>query len=274
MRITTIILKFITTLLALSQSYYCAAATTHDYINISAINYPPITSGNLLPGLGYGLGCDIVTDAFNAVEQKVHFDIIPMSRSTWTIAVKRNRATLGVSNWFSQEEHDTLIDPVDILDMRFVLFYKKAQFPNGLSYTDLSELKNYVIGNVRGSVTTNLLASAGLEVSYVTQIVQAFRMLNAGRVQLVVAVDLSGWQIIHDYYPEQVNEFAAVRQTLMTQPLSLIFRKEDQAAKAQFIRGLQQIISNGIFQETVRAYTEYTGQSPQDNELIQHYIPK
>ncbi|WED25376.1 transporter substrate-binding domain-containing protein [Vibrio sp. DW001] len=251
---------------------FCSLATNaHDHITISSINYPPFVSDNHTHGLGYGLGRDIVTESFTSVGHEVKFDIIPMSRNTWSIKTNRNRATLGVSRWFDNEKNRHLVDSVDIFDMRFVFFYKKQRFPNGLTYEQLSELESYYVGNVRGSVTTALVSEAQLNVTYVKEVFQNFQMLDAGRIDLAIAVDLAGWQILHDYYPERIQEFATVDKEILTEPLSLIFRKEDLEIKTIFINGLKEAKKSGAFLACIKRYSETFGVDITENMLLRYY---
>jgi polar amino acid transport system substrate-binding protein len=231
-----------------------AQAHTGKRIKISTVSYPPFIYENKVPSLGFGLGRDIVTEAFEAVALPTDFYIFPMIRNVRSIAREQSTANLGVFRWFQAQGMSEQVDHVDILNMHFVFFYKKARFPHGISFEQLSDLSPYVIGNVRGSATSQLIEKATLDVSFATQVAQNFKKLEAGRIDLAIAVDLAGWQIIHDLYPGEMNTFATIEKTIMTEPLALIFRKEDHDLRDAFVQGLYHLVSSRRYMEILHQY--------------------
>ena len=89
-----------------------------------------------------------------------------------------------------------------------LLFYYN---PSGVEYPKtfqrLSELKPYRMGGVRSYYYEALFAQAGLALDLATNEEQSFRKLRAGRVDMVPAVDIVGWDMIHKIFPkeEQAN---------------------------------------------------------------------
>jgi polar amino acid transport system substrate-binding protein len=236
-----------------------AWADSNGVVDISSLYYPPIVYEHAEPEMGYGIGRDIVTAALEAAGYQPRYHIVPMVRNTWSlISGKKSRANLGVTRWFKNQKQAHLIEHVDIFDMRFVFFYKKERFPDGLSFETLSELKPYTIGNVRGSLTTKLLSEESFTVVYVKQVDQVIRMLASDRIDLAVAVDLAGWKIINDLYPGGAFSFATVERPVITEPLALIFRKGESELKQRFSTGLQQIMHDGQFTDIVHRYYSST----------------
>ncbi|SHO56535.1 substrate-binding periplasmic protein [Vibrio quintilis] len=233
-------------------------------VSISTVNYPPYIYPDYVPFVGYGLGRDIVTEAFALVNHPAEFQILPMSRNVWSLREGRVDANLGVSRWFHADGMSTRVDSVDILNMNFVLFYKHQRFPDGFSFRQLPALSPYTIGNVRGSATTRIVERAGLNVSYASRIVQNLRKLEAGRIDFAIAVDLAGWQIIHELFPDKMNEFATIKKPVLTEPLAVIFRKEDRMLKDQFTHGFQQLIASQRYIQILQKYYQHVRIDRQD----------
>jgi polar amino acid transport system substrate-binding protein len=245
-------------------------ASAQEPLKISSANAPPFVYREQIPGYGCGLGCDIVKAAFRAVSYEAEFNMVPMTRTVWSLIEKKSVANMGVFRWYQAQGADAQVDKVDILMMNFVLFYKKDRFPDGVSFDRLSDLSPYTIGAIRGTFMTRSFEEAGLNISYCTQLDHNIMKLEAGRVDLAVTVQLAGWQIIRDRYPDEINTFASVEKPLLREPLSLMFRKEDHQLRADFLRGLKKIVANGMYETILVKYFRRVGI---DTGLIAENIP-
>lgn len=74
------------------------------------------------------------------------------------------------------------------------------------------------------------------------------------RVDLVAAVDLSGWTILQKLYPEEVNNFAAVDKPIMEALASIMFLKENTELITDFQKGLRIILGNGVYDTVLTDY--------------------
>jgi polar amino acid transport system substrate-binding protein len=238
---------------------------------VSSANYPPFTYVIKVPPYGFGLGCDIVEEAFRSVSLTTEFYLMPMTRNVWSMTERRSAANLGVFRWYEAKGVSNLVQSIDILEMNFVLFYKKQRFPDGIPFTRLSDLVSYRITTVRGSFMMQAYKDAGLNVSYSTGVKQNILKLEADRVDLAIAADIAGWQIIKEHFPDKMEAFATVKRPVMSEPLSMIFRKEDHQLQAAFTRGLKNIVANGRYEEILRKYYQRAGRHPEDLSV---YIPQ
>ena len=159
-------------------------------IVMSAIDYPPYTIPAPSGGTVGGLASEIAVEAGRAAGIDVRVEIVPMARAGRYIAERKHQALLGLVDWVAAENLEP--EAIDILNLGFVFYYKKSRFPAGLAYTALEELRPYRIGNIRGSSTVGILEGAGLTLQLYTDLAQAFRNLDADRVDAVVGGDLSG----------------------------------------------------------------------------------
>lgn len=91
---------------------------------------------------------------------------------------------------------------------RTMLFHYSEEPPTlPQTFTDLSELRPYKVGGVRGYYYKSVFAQAGVRLSLASSDEQGFRMLRAGRVDLMPALEVVGWDIIRHMFPleEQAN---------------------------------------------------------------------
>ncbi|CAM3789730.1 Bacterial extracellular solute-binding proteins, family 3 [Vibrio aerogenes CECT 7868] len=228
-------------------------------LKISSPNVPPFVYQKSIPFYGCGLGCEIVQEAFRAVSLQSEVYIVPLTRAVWSVIENKSTASLGFYQWFKAEGFASEVEKVDILAMNLTLFYKKKHFPDGFEFHQFADLLPYTISSVRGGVFTDAYEKAGLNVSYSSRIEQNIMKLEAERVDLAVIAELSGWQIIRDRYPEQIDSFATIENPVATDFMSVMFRKEDEQLRAEFLRGLKTIAANGTYQMIMTKYYQRAG---------------
>ncbi|MGD9212839.1 MAG: transporter substrate-binding domain-containing protein [Desulfobacteraceae bacterium] len=241
---------FITILLLLP----CTKGFADEKLTMAAIDSPPYYNANVLPGEKRGIAIDIASNAFKAVNTDVTIEFIPMARTVWAITTGKYPVMLGTPKWFASDNKEHLIESIDLLVIRFLLFYRKDRFPNGLSYKSLHELKKYTIGNVRGSSTISILKTAGLNMELVRKVELNFKKLYAGRVDLAVGVDLSGWDVLKKIYPNSINEFATIEKPFFSANVSAIFLKKQTDLIRKFRIGLGKILKDGTYNSIIKEY--------------------
>lgn len=156
---------------------------------VSATDLPPL-GGPALEGNGV-LG-RMVSEALKGRGYRITFEYMPFARIVTSL---QNRALQAAFfNRVQASEKDYFVEP--ILRTSVVFFYKKAQFPGGLTFTDLRELSSYRIGVVRGAPTIPLLENAGIHPDLAADELQDFRKLQSDRVDLVSTLDLFGWHAL------------------------------------------------------------------------------
>ncbi len=207
-----------------------------------------------MPGKGNGVLYDLTTQAFKAVGSEVQIDFVPMARIVWSVTENNYDAALGTINWFAREQKEQLVEAVDMLYVNIVFFYKNERFPDGISYERLSDLKQYKVGSIRGSSTLPLLDKAGITYELVAELDQNFKKLDAGHIDLTVAVDLTGMNIVKKLFPDSFNRFSIVRKPILSLTTSMAFAKEKIYPLQTFKNGLDIILKNGTFYEIIERY--------------------
>ncbi len=223
-------------------------------IKVSAVNYPPYHNESAKSGESQGISVEIVIEAFKAAGQASSLSYIPMARAEWSLIHKNHQAILGTIHWFLANNNDSLVEAVDLANIRFVFFYRYDKFPNGISYSQLSDLSQYSVASLQGSSTLPMLEGAGLKVLKLTDIESGFQMLEASRIDLLAAVELSGWTIIEKLYPDTAHQFNVTEKAFLSSTASILFLKENQVLIEQFNQGLKQLVSSGKYLEIVAKY--------------------
>ena len=225
-----------------------------EQIEILTINYPPLFQSEASSGGGHGIACDITVAAFKEVGVEVKYKFIPLARCVYSIEKEKNPANLGTINWYKKENKLDLVQGVDLFTTKLLLFYKKKKFPQGITYENLSDMKKYKIGNIRGSATTPVVEKAGLNIDWANDLEQNFKKLNGDRFDFAIAVDSAGWAMIETLFPDKQDEFEAIDKPILTIPISLIFHKNQSELVTRYKTGLGKIVKSGDLINIMETY--------------------
>lgn len=248
-------MKFIYLFLFLMVSFsFCINSFAFEKVKLSTIEYPPLFQSKFIPGKGYGIASDLTIEAFKAVGIDVNFKFIPMARCVQSVTLKKNPANLGSINWFMKDKKEDLVDVVNLFYINFMLFHKKKRFPEGISYENLSELKKYIIGNVRGSSTTPVVEKAALNIEWVSKLELNFKKLHAERLDFAIGGGISGWTMIREMFPESVNDFTTVAKSILKVPIGLVFHRDQIRLINKFKEGITIILENGMYYKILEKY--------------------
>ncbi|MHC1728271.1 MAG: substrate-binding periplasmic protein [Syntrophobacteraceae bacterium] len=130
-------------------------------------------------------------------------------------------------------------------------FYSRSGTYKQIPYADLSDLKGYRIGGVRGYYYEQAFLEAGLDVEYVTAEELNFRKLQAGRVDLIPAEVVLGFHIIRKLFPLEVGNFFTLSKPLDASGNYLMTSKQypdSQNLLTKFNVALKKIKGNGVYQ--------------------------
>lgn len=245
--------KFILSIVWVSVLLFSPAAWAEP-VAVSSVIYPPLVFENEVPGFGEGMLRDIVTEAFRAEGMDVDYALLPMSRNVWSVMSKVGGCCLGAMEWFERSGVADKVEPVDIIKLEFMAFYKVNDFPDGVDFERLEDLQGYSFGNVRGSSSQRALDAAGLETDLVRNIRLNFLKLDAGRFDFAISFQVTGEYLLRDLFPGNEAEFSYLRKPIQEMRLSVIFQKESRALKDKFTKGLETIARNGIYYSILKRY--------------------
>ncbi len=222
-------------------------------VNISTIEYPSLFQSEPQYGLGHGAAQDITTEAFKAAGISVRYSYQPMIRSVESVIEKRFPANLGSINWFINDGKQNEVHNVDLLNINFKLFYLKSRFPNREELPVFEALRDYRVGNVRGSSTTPVVESLGIEADWVSSLELNLRKLEAGRLDFAIAGEKAGWTLANRIFlhPEQ---FATIDKPIHVVPISLVFHKDSDLLRKKFETGFCTLIKEGRYLKIMQRY--------------------
>ncbi len=261
--------KFVAFLIAIA-SMNVFAEPASDKIRISTIEYPSLFQSQPQPGLGHGAAQDITTAAFKAAGLDADYAYQPMIRAVESVVEKRFPANLGSINWFIKDNKQDQVETVDLLYINFRLFYLKSRFNPDSPEPAAEELKNYRIGNVRGSSTTPVVHSLGIKPDWISTLELNFRKLDAGRIDFAIAGEKAGWTLINQLFLD-ADAFATLSEPIHVVPISLVFHKTERNLKDRFEKGLCHIIKDGSYLEIMQRY--YTDPNNLKSALLHPLLP-
>ncbi len=236
-------------LLALTTAV-CSQAVT-----FATGEWAPFT-GEALPD--QGIATEIVVAVCKAAGISYKFDFYPWARAESTVLAGQSFAAFP---YISNEERRAKYDYSN------ALFFTSTKFAYNSKIKDLSKLKvsswadvkPYKIAYLAGSWLEKDMRSAGIDVTIVSDMDMALRMLQAGRVDLVCDEPAVLTVTMQKLFPAEVANLKIVDSTLFGAPSSihLIVSRtypDSKALLAQFNAGLAAIKANGILDAIAKKY--------------------
>lgn len=226
-------------------------------INVSTFFYPGYMHEDEIDGIGYGLLPDLLSAAYGEEGIDTAIEFSPLLRAKESLLKKQVNAELGTILHFQGEERNQ-VDFINFGNARFVFFYSKSKFPNGITYSDLSELSKYKIGNIRGSSSIKVLEESGLNLVLVNEIPQLIQMLDTGRIDLFVGIDLAIRYLLYSDFSNMKSKIGEAEEDFLSIPLNVLFLKSDSKSeyyKSMLESGIEKIKANGVYDKIIQKYT-------------------
>jgi ABC-type amino acid transport substrate-binding protein len=190
---------------------------------ITATDLAPLCSASMKDT---GLLPQIIAEALKEKNYSIEYFFQPMARVVTNIANKS--IDVAFISRFLVDEKNYYIK--SLLLSNVVFFYKKSKFPNGLQYTDLSELKKYHIGVVRGAPTIEMLEKAGLKLDLAADEFLDFNKLQADRLDLLSTVDVFGWYTIKKNGAD-INDYSVSKSMMLIDSAIIISKSMPNSKK-------------------------------------------
>lgn len=197
-----------------------------DTITMALGEYPPYVSKSLPD---HGLHVKKFTEAMEAAGHTVEITWVPWKRSMRM--VKDGEATVTVP-WYKTEERmqDYLYPDKPISFARFAVFYKKDQFPDGLSFDSLEAIaaSDVKVTGVDSFYYVDELRDMGKDVHHVSKGELAWRLLDRDRVDIYLEnVEVGKYEIAKYFGEDRVDEFG-VAGFVREEPFYALFTKNDE----------------------------------------------
>jgi len=195
----------------------------------------------------------ITKEAFKRVGYDVDVTYMPWNRALVNVMEGRNEALLAA--YYTDERAGKMLYSHSIGQTEIVLFKRQK---STIEYSDLTDLKSYTIGTIRGAATSTEFDAA----DYLEKIVLPspdimIKMLLADRIDLLVEQR----KVIHTYlknqFPNDINSLSALAPPLQVSKYFCTFSKKSprhEKLVSDFNQGLQQIKMDGTYQRLINEY--------------------
>lgn len=237
--------------------WFCLAsplseACAQQVLIVATSEHPPLVSA--VPSQSF------LTELFAAIGREMgvtfEFKFLPWKRCE--PAVETLEAWGGMPFISTSYRRSRFLFSDKLYERRTIFFYYS---PDGTSKQiddkELSDLKAYKIGAVRGYYYEKALLDAGLNVEFVTSEEQNWKKLYTGRVDLIVTPEYSGFYLMKKLFPQDVKNFFALKKPLDTFDVHLVTSSGYQNAQAtlnQFNSALRALRENGVYKAIFDKY--------------------
>ena len=201
-----------------------------------------------------GFTAEIVKESCRAAGLEVTIEFAPWPRCEAVIERGKVFASFPFSRNEVRDKFALFSDPIAF--SRSVLFYNTEKIAE-FNFSEIDELKSFLIGGVRGYYYEPLFTKKGLLVDYSDNEDAALKKLYFGRVDLMPLNELVGWESIKRLFPQESRRFASSINAIDTNGLSLMVSRnypEAQELLERFNRGLATILANGVYQKIMQRH--------------------
>ncbi|WP_299819275.1 hypothetical protein [uncultured Roseibium sp.] len=185
-------------------------------------DWPPFTSQD---APGFGLHARKVAETFRAAGHDVDFEFFPWLRS---LEMTRHGSMPATFSWIYKKDRALdFIYPETPIDLaRYVYFYRKDRFPDGLEDLSFEEIESrgLTVVGIPGYWYETPLEEAGVLFQAVPQEKQAWNMLAHGRADLYIEIDRVGLAHSHAVLKDEA-EAIAMSEPIRIFPLYILFSK-------------------------------------------------
>jgi polar amino acid transport system substrate-binding protein len=219
-----------------------------------------IASGELPPYVSEYPKQSFLTELFEALGQDMgvqfSFRFMPWRRCELAVDSLQAWGAIPYVRTAEREQRFIFSDP--LYAKQTLLFYYGGNSVRPHSFKTLSELKPYRMGGVKGYYYELMFAEAGLKMELSSSEEQSFHMLRAGRVDLVPALEMVGWNLVRKQFPpEDAARFAVLEQPLQVGTNHLMSSRHypgGQLLLERFNQSLAKLRGNGVYQRIADSY--------------------
>jgi len=194
----------------------------------------------------------IIQKIFDASDIEVDITHVPLKRlGKHYIGVNKIAGIYGVESLalaYAKKEKLLIGKPFQI--GRFLFWYFKPNMKKKIKWNQFSDLKGYKISVPLGSLLTQKLIDAGLDIDFASNTDAHIRKLVLKRANLTPLFYFAATNMILKYYPEKLQEFGYLEKPIGITKFSLIlnkgFHQADEIMK-HYHTGLDRIAKNGSY---------------------------
>lgn len=222
-------------------------------VRVVTDEYAPLVSRDLHDR---GLLTGIVVQTLRRMDIEPHIEFQPWRRGQAEVRAGRAWATFPYVKT-PERERLYLFSERPLFDNRIVFFYRRDRFPAPFRWRELRDLDQWTIGGVRGYWYEGQLKQSRLTVDYATTVDAAIRMLQLGRVDLLLLSEFVGWHGIERMFPDERRDFATLERPYATIPSWLMISKTYPGSRPllrRFDRAFQELDALGRVRAIIRQH--------------------
>lgn len=163
-------------------------------LKVISFDYPPYILTSTTP-VGRGLEVDTFLKALEGSKFKSEFSFYPLKRAVqMQVDFKKNGWPICIGAWnhFSDLPASKELIPIQLGSGSFFAYSRLENIEKYKKIRQLSDLANISVAAPRGSSVVTALRRIGIEPLEVSTFDQLFKILLAGRVELIIVIDLAG----------------------------------------------------------------------------------
>lgn len=226
-------------------------ALAQNAVTVCSVDYQPYTKSDL----GEGIWAEIVNAAFKTAGVTAKWEVLPSTRCN---EMARNGLVLAAFNsvkTFEDSKDLIVFESPTMFNIDMVAFYDSRKMPKGVEFATIQELGKYKIGLLQGTGSIAVFTKAGVSFETILSIESMVRMLDAGRVDVIVLGDLVGLYNFKKYVPQSAAAFKY--KSVYSSPVDLGFSTKAADYKSYFDKyqeGMKTIKKNGTYMSIFAKY--------------------
>lgn len=230
-------------------------STSEQPVTFTVGEWEPFT-GSSLPGKG--IASEIVSAVCSEARIPIQIKFMPWTRAEKLVFEGQAFASFPYAKNEDREAKYNFSDPIFYTTTQFAYYSALRDF-SSLRITSWADVKPHKVAYLSGSVFEKAMKDAGITVILVADIENAVRMLQAGRVDLIVDEPAVYLTAIRKLFPNEVDKFKLVDSPLFGPPIPvhlMVSRTYPHAAAllARINAGLAVLKTNGTLAGFAKRY--------------------
>lgn len=239
-------------------------------IKVITFDYPPFIHQTPVDG-HKGLEVEIFEAALKGLQTKLSYKFFPILRAIWTFKKNSEQelgAYIGTSVHLKKEISESKYYSLHIGQAQFVAYVRKGSKLDQKSEILLEDLKTVRVAAPSGSSVVNALKAAGIDPMLTNNFEQLFMVVDKGRVEVSVVLDIAGDSYLSKHQTELSNTIQKKPSKIFVIPLNIVVAKNlpDSKTVYEHLKSrLAKMRQNGELKEIAQYYY---GKTPVPSEFL------
>jgi polar amino acid transport system substrate-binding protein len=226
-------------------------ALAQSTVAVCSVDYQPYTKSDQ----GEGIWAELVGAAFKTAGVTASWEVLPSARCNDMARKGSILAAFNSVKTFEADKDLVVFESPTMFNIDMVAFYDARKQPKGLEFDTIKDLGKYKVGLLQGTGSMAVFTNAGVPFQPIPSIESMVKMLDAGRLDVIVLGDLVGLYNFKKYVPESVEAFKY--KSVYSSPVDLGFSTKAPGYKELFDKyqqGMKTIKKNGTYMSIFAKY--------------------